>query len=70
MSRRPLSGSVLVMTEKVYLNHLLPVERAALAHHLQAASDHREEAKVHAKWAKQIIDRARARMKAKGENNA
>ena len=58
------------MTDKAYLDHLSPVERSALSHHLDAAKTHRGEAKMHSKWAKQIIDRARARMKAKGENNA
>jgi hypothetical protein len=57
------------MTDKAYLNHLSPVELAALAHHQDAARDHRGEANMHSKWAKQIIDRARARMKARGETN-
>lgn len=53
------------MANKDYLSELLDDERRLLAGHLADAKRHRDEANVYAKWAKQIIDRARARQKAK-----
>lgn len=52
------------MTEKPWFKYLTDDEREQLEGHSELVKRYRKDAGVHARWRKQIIDRASQRMRA------
>lgn len=52
------------MTEKPWFKHLTEIERGQLSVHEEAIKKLRDDAGMHSRWKKQIIDRASHRMRA------